>query len=271
MGRSSAPTEEEQVEAYRAVATALGGRRLILRTLDAGADKPVPYLAQAAEENPFLGRRGLRLGLANPALLRVQLRAALRVAAEGHRLALMFPMVATVAEFRAARAHVAAVVAELGAEAVRVPEDLEVGAMVEVPSAAITSAVLATEAAFLSVGTNDLTQYAMAAERGNPAVADLGDPAHPAVLRLIAMTCEGARAHGRWVGVCGEAAADPDLVPILVGLGVRELSVGIPRVAEVKEIVRTLDTAEAARLALHALSQPDAASVRACVPEAPQR
>ena len=271
MGRSSAPTEDEQVEAYRAVATALGGRRLILRTLDAGADKPVPYLAQAAEENPFLGRRGLRLGLANPALLSVQLRAALRVAAEGHRLALIFPMVATVAEFRAARAHVAAVVAELGAEAVRVPENLEVGAMVEVPSAAITSAVLATEAAFLSVGTNDLTQYAMAAERGNPAVADLGDPAHPAVLRLIAMTCEGARAHGRWVGVCGEAAADPDLVPILVGLGVRELSVAAPRIAEVKEIVRTLDTAEAARLSLDALSQPDAASVRACVRTAPQR
>jgi phosphocarrier protein FPr len=265
MGRDAAPSEEEQVEAYRTVAAALGGKPLILRTLDAGADKPVPYLAQEPEENPFLGRRGLRLGLANPELLRVQLRAALRVAAEGHPVSIMFPMVATVAEMTAAREHVAAARAELIAGGVDVPDDVAVGAMVEVPSAALTASALATEAAFLSVGTNDLTQYAMAAERGNPSVAELGDAAHPAVLRLIQMTCAGAQAHDRWVGVCGEAAADPDLIAVLVGLGVRELSVAAPRIGEVKGIVRALDTGEAAGLANRALALPDAAAVRSLV------
>lgn len=265
MGRDAAPSEDEQVEAYRTVATALAGRPLILRTLDAGADKPVPYLAQEDEENPFLGRRGIRLSLANPDLFRVQLRAALRVAAEGHPLSVMFPMVATVAELRAARGHLDAVRTELVNAGVDVPSGLPVGVMVEVPSAALAASSLAADAAFLSVGTNDLTQYALAAERGNPAVADLGDPAHPAVLRLIGMACDGAAAHGRWAGVCGEAAGDADLVPILVGLGVRELSVAAPRIAAVKQLVRELDSGEAAKLAADALALEDAAAVRALV------
>jgi phosphoenolpyruvate-protein phosphotransferase len=262
MGRDTIPDEDEQAEAYRTVAAALGGRPLVLRTLDAGADKPVATLAREHEENPFLGRRGIRLGLANPDVLRVQLRAALRVAAEGHPMSIMFPMVATVGEFRQARGHLDAVRAELASEGVDVPSDIEVGVMIEVPSAAIEATALAKEAAFLSIGTNDLTQYVMAAERGNPAVADLGDSAHPAILRVIGMACAGAERHGRWVGVCGEAAADADIIPILIGLGVRELSVAGPRIADVKELVRTLDSAEAAGLALAALDQEDAQAVR---------
>jgi phosphocarrier protein FPr len=265
MGRDAAPGEDEQADAYGIVARTLGGRPLILRTLDAGADKPVDYLAQEPEENPFLGRRGIRLGLANPDVLRTQLRAALRVAAGGHPLSIMFPMIATVAEFREARGHLDAVRAELMSAGVRVPADIPVGVMIEVPSAAIGAATLAKEAAFLSVGTNDLTQYVMAAERGNPAVADLGDSAHPAVLRLIQLACEAALSHGRWIGVCGEAAGDADIVPILVGLGVRELSVPAPRVPEVKRIVRSLDTGKAAILAGEALTREDAAAVREIV------
>ena len=265
MGRDAAPSEDEQADAYRAVARALGGRPLILRTLDAGADKPVDYLAQEPEENPFLGRRGIRLGLANPDVLRVQLRAALRVAAEGHPLSIMFPMVATVAELREARGHLDAVRAELTSAGVQVPDDIPVGVMIEVPSAAIGAATLAKEAAFLSIGTNDLTQYVMAAERGNPAVAELGDSAHPAVLRLIGMTCEAARSHGRWVGVCGEAAADAEIAPILLGLGVHELSVAAPRIPEIKQLVRSLDAGRATALAAEALAQEDAAAVRELV------
>jgi phosphoenolpyruvate-protein kinase (PTS system EI component) len=177
----------------------------------------------------------------------------------------MFPMIATVAEFREARGHLDAVRAELMSAGIRVPADIPVGVMIEVPSAAIGAATLAKEAAFLSVGTNDLTQYVMAAERGNPAVADLGDSAHPAVLRLIQLACEAALSHGRWIGVCGEAAGDADIVPILVGLGVRELSVAAPRVPEVKRIVRSLDTGQAAILAGEALTREDAAAVRAIV------
>ena len=265
MGRDAAPSEDEQADAYRTVAGALGGRRLILRTLDAGADKPVGYLVQPPEENPFLGRRGIRLGLANPDVLRTQLRAALRVAAEGHPLSVMFPMIATVAELREARGHLDAVHAELMSAGVEVPDDIPVGVMIEVPSAAIGVTTLAKDAAFFSIGTNDLTQYAMAAERGNPAVTALGDSAHPAVLRLIKMACDGAASHDRWIGVCGEAAADADIVPILVGFGVRELSVAAPRICEVKQLVRSLDTRQATALAEEALTQEDAAAVRELV------
>lgn len=260
MNRDAAPSEDEQEAAYRTAAAALGGGRLILRTLDAGADKPVPYLAQAHEDNPFLGTRGVRLSLANPELFRTQLRAALRVAAD-HPLALMFPMVATLDEFVAAREQVARARDELTAAGVAAGE-VELGVMIEVPAAALMADVLAREVAFFSVGTNDLTQYTLAAERGNAAVADLSDALHPAVLRLIALVCQAASRHGRWVGVCGELAADPVAAPLLVGLGVRELSVATPRIAEIKHVVRAIDAGDQSIVASEALVLDSASAIR---------
>jgi multiphosphoryl transfer protein len=265
MGRDRPPDEAEQEAAYRAAAEALGGRRLILRTLDAGADKPIPYLHQAAEENPFLGMRGIRISLAHPELFRTQLRAVLRVAAD-HRVAVMFPMVATAAELRAALHHLEAASEALAAERIAAGRP-EAGVMVEVPAAALAAGVIGELASFLSIGSNDLTQYALAAERGNPAVAGLSDPLHPAVLALVEAACRGAAAHGCWVGVCGEAAGDDDAVPLLVGLGVRELSVAPPRIGAVKRAVRALDTAWARDLAEQALRLEDAAAVRRLVRE----
>jgi multiphosphoryl transfer protein len=255
--RDSLPSEDEQYAAYEDIARRLDGRPLILRTLDVGADKPLPYLPQRSEANPFLGIRGIRLGLAQPELLETQLRAALRVAFS-HPLRVMFPMVATLAEYRAATAVLA-----------RAREDLEaevgVGVMIEVPAAALAAEAFAAEVDFFSIGTNDLVQYTMAAERGNDAVAGLADPLHPAVLRLIRSVTEAAEAHGKWVGVCGELAADRLAVPILVGLGVSELSVNPPAIPATKEAVRQLDARAAADLAGEALRLASAEDVRALV------
>ena len=261
MGRAAMPGEEEQEAAYRQAAELLEGRPLTLRTLDAGADKPLPYLPRRAEANPFLGVRGLRLGLAAPDLLAAQLRAALRVAAD-HPLRIMFPMVATVEELRAARAALAAAQAQLAGEGVPAPRSLEVGVMVEVPAAALTAGALAGEVDFFSIGTNDLTQYTLAAERGNPEVAALNDALHPAVLRLIRLAVDAAEARGRWVGVCGELAGDPAATALLVGLGVRELSLAPPAIPAVKHAVRQASAAEARALAKAALACATAAEVR---------
>ncbi len=259
-GRDTAPDEDEQEAIYRAVATTLDGRRLIIRTLDAGADKPVPYLNQAHEDNPFLGTRGVRLSLAEPELFRTQLRAVLRVAAD-HRVAVMFPMVATRDEVLAAREQLDLARAELAERGVQAGA-LQVGIMIEVPSAALCADMLATDVDFFSIGTNDLTQYTMAAERGNAAVSALDDSAHPAVLRLIAIVCQAATRAGRWVGVCGELAADPELTPVLVGLGVRELSVAAPRVAEIKHAVSAISADDSSILASEVLVLESGAAIR---------
>jgi len=256
MGRDTLPAEHEQEAAYRAAAEALDGRPLLVRTLDAGADKPVSALAQAHEVNPFLGVRGIRLGLARPELLLAQLRALLRVAVE-HPVRVMFPMVATTGELEAARAAVERARAETNLAPV-----IEVGIMVEVPSAALTADALAAGADFFSIGTNDLTQYALAADRGNEHVAELNDPLHPAVLRLIASTTEGAEAHGRWVGVCGELAGDELATPLLLGLGVRELSMATPAIATVKDAVRSTTLVDARAIAARALGCASASEVR---------
>ena len=255
MGRDRMPDEDEQEAAYRSAAEALEGRPLLIRTLDAGADKPLPYLGQPREENPFLGVRGVRLGLARPEILEAQLRAIVRVAAD-HRVRVMFPMVTTRDELRGARAALDR--ARAGSDVA-----LEVGIMIEVPAAALTARTLAAEADFFSIGTNDLTQYTLAADRGNEHVAGLTDALHPGVLALIRATVEGARAHGRWVGVCGELAGDALAAPLLLGLGVRELSMSAPAIAGVKQAVRATDTAEAVALADRALVRGTAAEVRA--------
>jgi phosphocarrier protein FPr len=222
---------------------------VVVRTLDAGADKPLPFLRQPPEENPFLGVRGIRLGLANEELLRAQLRAIVAVAKDHPAVKVMFPMVATLDEYRAARALLEAEREALGAPAI------EVGVMVEVPAVALLADAFAAEVDFFSVGTNDLTQYTMAAERGNERLAGLLDGLRPAVLRLIGDTAKAAAAHGRWVGVCGELAGDPEAAVVLAGLGVSELSMAASRIAEVKDALRAVSLADARDAAARALGR----------------
>jgi len=255
LDRDSMPSEDEQVAAYTQIAEGLQGRPLILRTLDVGADKPLRYVRQRAEANPFLGVRGIRLALEQPELLETQLRAVVRTAAE-YPLKVMFPMVATLEEYRLAKAVLASVSAGI---------ELDVGVMIEVPAAALAAEQFAPEVDFFSLGTNDLTQYTLAAERGNAAVAVLADGLHPSVLRLIRTVAEAANAHEKWAGVCGELASDPAAVPLLVGLGIAELSANAPAIPAVKQTVREIDTESARELAEHALDLSSAAEVRQLV------
>jgi phosphocarrier protein FPr len=256
LDRAVAPTEHEQFEVYRDVALALENKPVIIRTLDIGGDKPLPYIQMLPEDNPFLGVRGIRLCLERPQLLREQLRAILK-ASEFGRLRIMFPMVADLSELRVARAMIEEIRAELYLPPV------EVGIMIEVPAAALMADAFAPEVDFFSIGTNDLTQYTLAMDRMHPTLATKSDGLHPAVLRLIAKTVEAAHAAGKWVGVCGELGADPHAVPILVGLGVDELSVSVPAIPSVKAQVRALNYAEAQQLAQVALKCRTAAEVRA--------
>jgi len=258
MGRVDAPDVDEQEAAYRAVADALGGRRITLRTLDVGGDKPLSYLPSPHEANPFLGLRGIRLSLSRPELFRDQLTAICRVARDTP-VSVMFPMVSTVDELMAAFGVLEEAVAATGG---RRPSGLRVGIMVEVPAAALKAGSFVPYVDFFSIGTNDLTQYTLAAERGSDAVARLADPLDPAVLRLIDGVCHAASGRVE-VAVCGEAAADEAAVPLLLGLGVRKLSVVPAAVPLVKQAVRRLDADAAARLAVQALDAPGPNEVRA--------
>ncbi len=259
--RDAAPTVAEQTADYQAIADALDGRPLIVRLLDIGGDKPAPYLPMAPEENPALGLRGIRVGLAYPQILEDQVRAILSVKPVG-QCRIMVPMIASLDELRAVRAVVDRVAAEIG-----IGDRVPVGVMIETPAAAVTADLIAAEADFLSVGTNDLTQYTLAMDRGNAAVASGIDGLHPAVLRLIAQTCKGGAVHGRWTGVCGGLASDPLAVPILIGLGVTELSSAPALVPEIKALVATL-TMEACRAhAAAALQCGSAADVRSLARE----
>ena len=258
LNRDRAPDLQEQVAEYLAIANALGGRRVTFRTLDVGGDKPLTYLPMPVEENPFLGHRGIRLSLDRRALLLEQLLAICEVARRVPT-SVMFPMVTTIAEIRNARGML-----EEAAGPAGLPEGLGVGMMVEVPAAALKIATFLPYLDFISIGTNDLTQYTLAAERGNAAVAALSDPLDPGVLRLIRHVCHTAA--GRVpVAVCGEAAADHTAIPVLLGLGVRELSVSPKSVPSVKARARALDLARCASLAHAALDLDDAASVRRLV------
>ena len=261
MDRTAAPDEDEQTATYRSILQAIGpDYPVILRTLDVGGDKPLPYLPIPREDNPFLGERGIRVGLDRPEVLRTQLRAILR-ASSGSRLLVMFPMIATLQELREAKAVLAQESKALG-----VPE-IPCGIMVEVPAVAVMAGTFAIEADFFSIGTNDLTQYTLAMDRGHPKLAPKVDALNPAVLRLIAQTIEGAHAHQRHAGICGGIAGDPHAVPILVGLGIDELSVSLPAIPTVKAQIRRLDLSTCRELAQRALRCATAEEVRALIPE----
>ncbi|HEY9877703.1 MAG TPA: phosphoenolpyruvate--protein phosphotransferase [Leptolyngbyaceae cyanobacterium] len=260
MDRTQAPSEDEQTGIYRSMLEVLGpDRPMILRTIDVGGDKPLPYLAMPHEENPFLGERGIRLGFDQPELQRTQFRAVLRAASAG-KLRVMFPMIGRMEEIRMAKAMLEEERQRLG-----VPP-IEVGIMIEVPSAAVMAEQLAKEVDFFSIGTNDLTQYTLAMDRGHPKLAPYIDGLHPAVLRLIDYTVKGAERHGKWVGVCGGIGSDPQAVPILVGLGVKELSVSVSGIPGIKAQVRSLSREDCRGLAEQALNKETAAEVRALVP-----
>jgi phosphocarrier protein FPr len=258
LDRATPPSEDEQFEVYQQIAEAMEGKPVIIRTLDIGGDKPLPYVKVPPEDNPFLGERGLRLCLNRPELMREQLRAILRAASYGS-LRIMFPMVADMSEWHAAKAMVDEIRAELNAPAV------PVGIMIEIPAAVLMADLFAKEVDFFSIGTNDLTQYTLAMDRMHPILAGKSDGLHPAVLRLIDATVRGAHAAGKWVGVCGELGADPQATPILLGLEVDELSVSVPAIATVKAKIRTLNRVEAQKLAARALACATAREVRALV------
>jgi len=259
LDRQTAPDEEEQRAVYQAIVEALPGRPVIARLLDIGGDKPVPYLATAREDNPMLGVRGIRLALRHPEVLTTQLRAMLAVRPAG-QLRIMIPMVSTVDEIRQVRVILDGLVDAAGLE-----EAPQLGIMIETPAAAATADLLAAEADFLSIGTNDLTQYVLALDRGNASLAEGVDPLHPAVLRMIKATCDGAAKHKRPVGVCGGAAGDPEAVPLLMGLGATELSMVPAAIPEMKAHVRSLSQGRMRALVERALHCTDAAQVRALV------
>lgn len=256
--RDLPPDEEEQVAAYRTMVRAMNGLPIILRTLDIGGDKAVPYLRLPAEANPFLGVRGIRLCFEREDLFRTQLRAMLRASADGP-VRIMYPMIATPAELVRAKAITEEVRREVGAV---MPE---LGVMIEVPSAVMLADQLSREVSFFSIGTNDLTQYVLAMDRLHPALAPQADGLHPAVLRMVERTVAAARAAGIWVGACGGIAGDPAGAVVLSGLGVAELSVAIPAIASVKARLRTIAMADAERVARAALDCADAAAVRTLV------
>lgn len=256
MEQGREPSLQQQVAQYQQAFSALAGRPLVARTLDVGGDKPLPYWPLPKEDNPFLGVRGIRLCMQRPELLETQLRALL-TAAGSEPLRIMFPMVADIAEWRFGKALFDNLQAEIGAP------NVQLGMMVEVPSAALNAARFAKEADFFSIGTNDLTQYTLAADRGNGALASLSDGLHPAVLRLMAMTVEAAHAEGKWVGMCGELGADPQALPILLGLGLDEISVSPKRLPRVKARVREFSLSQCKQLAARALTADSAGAVRA--------
>jgi phosphoenolpyruvate-protein phosphotransferase len=257
--RETAPDEAEQLAAYQGIAAALGPKPLILRLMDVGGDKPLRYLPLPAEENPALGLRGVRTALARPDLLRTQLRAALRVQPVG-RVRLLIPMITDVAEVLAVRGVINELLAEFA-----LPGPIELGAMIETPAAALTASVLIREVDFLSIGSNDLTQYTLAMDRGHPQLAGRTDALHPAVLKLVSEAASAGVTAGKMVAVCGGAAADRFAVPVFLGLGVRELSVVPAAVPAVKQQVRRLRIADCRELALRCLDLGSSAEVRALI------
>ncbi|MFD2329264.1 phosphoenolpyruvate--protein phosphotransferase [Cohnella sp. GCM10020058] len=252
MGRNSLPTEEEQYETYRHVLAKMDGKRVIIRTLDIGGDKELPYLSLPKESNPFLGLRAVRFCLSREDVFRTQLRALLRASTAG-KLNIMFPMIAVAGELRQAKAILAEERAKLESEGVPIAADIEVGIMIEIPAAALNADYLAKEVDFFSIGTNDLIQYTMAADRMNDAVSYLYQPYHPSILRLVRMVIRAAEREGKWAGMCGEMAGDLTAIPLLLGLGLGEFSMSASSVLPARELIGRLSKEVWAGLADEAL------------------
>ena len=261
MDRTSAPTEAEQYEAYLAVSRIMAGKEVIIRTLDVGGDKAVDYLGMAHEENPFLGHRAIRYCLDNPDLYKTQLRALLRAGAEEKNIKIMLPLVTSLEEIRGARALLETCKAELEAEGLPYHKDIPLGIMVETPAAALIADLLARECDFFSIGTNDLTQYTMAVDRGNAQVENLYTTFHPAVLRSIRNVITAAKEAGIQVGMCGEAAADPRLIPLLMTWGLDEFSVSSSAVLATRAQIHRWHADQAAQVAQAAMDLPTASGV----------
>lgn len=253
MGRDQMPTEDEQFEAYKAVLEAMKGKRVVVRTLDIGGDKELPYLDLPEEMNPFLGYRAIRLCLAQPEIFRPQFRALLRASVYG-KLNIMFPMVATIQEFRDAKALLEEERQNLKNEGVEVSDDIEVGIMVEIPSTAALADVFAKEVDFFSIGTNDLIQYTMAADRMSERVSYLYQPYNPAILRLVQRVIEASHAEGKWTGMCGEMAGDQTAIPLLLGLGLDEFSMSATSILKARRLIRNLSEAQMKDLAAKAVN-----------------
>ena len=264
MDRASLPGEEEQFEAYKEIVEAMEGKQVVLRTMDIGGDKELPYLDLPKEMNPFLGWRAVRIGLTRREILDTQLRAVLRASAFG-KLAVMFPMIISVEEIRELKSIVAELKAQLRAEGHAFDENLQLGVMVETPSAAVNARHLAKEVDFFSIGTNDLTQYTLAVDRGNEIIAHLYNPLTPSVLNLIKQVIDASHAEGKWTGMCGELAGDVRATALLLGMGLDEFSMSAISVPHVKKLARSISYADAKALADEALAQPTAADIERLV------
>jgi len=260
MERNQLPSEDEQFEAYKTVLEKMDGKPVVVRTLDIGGDKQLPYLSLPTEMNPFLGFRAIRLCLEEEEIFRIQLRALLRASAYGN-LKIMFPMIATLDEFRAAKALLMEEKQELLGSGVLISDDIEVGIMVEIPSTAVLADQFAKEVDFFSIGTNDLIQYTMAADRMNERVSYLYQPYNPSILRLVKMVIDAAHNEGKWAGMCGEMAGDEIAIPILLGLGLDEFSMSASSILKARSIIKKLDQNEMKQLAEESLGMQTANEV----------
>jgi phosphotransferase system enzyme I (PtsI) len=261
MNRDMLPTEDEQYEEYKRVALDMGGRPVIIRTLDIGGDKDLPYFGFPKELNPFLGWRAIRMCLDRTDIFETQLRALLRASIHGN-LKIMYPMISGIAEIRSANKILNEVKKDLDIKGIPYKKDLEVGIMVEIPSAAIMADALIKEVDFFSIGTNDLTQYTLAVDRTNEKISDLYDPLHPSVLRLVRNVIEESHKAGKWTGMCGELAGDPMAAVVLLGLGLDEFSMSASSIPKIKQIIRNTTYEEAKRIADHVINMSTGQEVR---------
>ncbi len=264
MGKPDFPTEEEQLSAYKDVLENMSGKPVVVRTLDIGGDKELDYLEMEKEMNPFLGNRALRLCLNKPEMFKVQIRALLRASVYGD-LHIMFPMIATIDEFRAAKAFLKEVEAELKAEGVEVADDYKLGIMIEIPAAAVAADIFAREVDFFSIGTNDLIQYTFAADRMNENVSYLYQPFNPSLLRLIKMVTSAAHKEGKWAGMCGEMAGEAAALPLLIGLGLDELSMSAPGILRARYLASKMVKSDCEALVEKALLASNQDEVKALV------
>jgi len=264
MDRDSLPTEDEQFQAYKAVAEAMGSQAVIVRTMDIGGDKDLPYMNLPKEENPFLGWRAIRIAMDRREILHAQLRAILRASAFG-KLRIMFPMIISVEEVRDLKGEIETLKAQLREESKAFDETIEVGVMVETPAAAVIAHHLAKEVDFFSIGTNDLTQYTLAVDRGNELISHLYNPMSPSVLSLIKQVIDASHAEGKWTGMCGELAGDERATLLLLGMGLDEFSMSAISIPRIKKIIRNTNFEDVKALAAQALAQPTAQDLMNCV------